>query len=160
MQTRFARKEDYKDNRRWYHVDATDKVLGRMATRIAMALMGKDRPEYTPHVDTGAYVVVTNAEKVAVSGNKALTKTYARFSGYPGGYKEVTFEEMMQKHPDRVIREAVRRMLPKNALGRGHAEEAEGLRGPQAPAHLPQAAAAGGLKAGGRTVCTRQVSRE
>ncbi len=140
MQTRFARKEDYKDNRRWYHVDATDKVLGRMATRIAMALMGKDRPEYTPNVDTGAYVVVTNAEKVAISGNKALHKTYARFSGYPGGYKEVTFEEMMQKHPDRVIREAVRRMLPKNALAEDMLRKLKVYAGPKHPHtyHKPQ----------------------
>jgi len=133
MQTRFARKEDYKDNRRWYHVDATGKVLGRTATRIAMALMGKDRPEYTPNVDTGAFVVVTNAEKVAVSGNKALTKTYARFSGYPGGYKEVSFEEMMRKHPDRVIREAVRRMLPKNALGEAMLKKLKVYAGPKHP---------------------------
>jgi len=133
MQTRFARKEDYKDNRRWYHVDATGKVLGRMATRIAMALMGKDRPEYTPHVDTGAFVVVTNAEKVAISGNKANTKTYARFSGYPGGYKEVSFQEMMRKHPERVIREAVRRMLPKNALGEDMLRKLKVYAGPKHP---------------------------
>jgi large subunit ribosomal protein L13 len=133
MQTRFARKEDYKDNRRWYHVDAAGKVLGRLAARVAMALMGKDRPEYTPNVDTGAFVVVTNAEKVAVSGTKARTKTYARFSGYPGGYKEVTFEEMMRKHPDRVIREAVRRMLPKNALGDQMLKKLKVYAGPRHP---------------------------
>ncbi len=133
MQTRFARKEEYKDNRRWYHVDATGKVLGRLATRAAMALMGKDRPEYTPNVDTGAFVVVTNAEKVAVSGKKALTKTYARFSGYPGGYKEVSFDEMMRKHPDRVIREAVRRMLPKNALGEAMLKKLKVYAGPKHP---------------------------
>jgi large subunit ribosomal protein L13 len=133
MQTRFARKEDYKDNRRWYHVDATGKVLGRLASRVAMALMGKDRPEYTPNVDTGAFVVVTNAEKVAVSGNKAGAKTYAHFSGYPGGYKETAYEEMMQKHPDRIIREAVRRMLPKNALGDNMLKKLKVYAGPKHP---------------------------
>ena len=117
MDTPFARKEDYQTNRRWYHVDASGKVLGRLATRIAVVLMGKDRPEYTPHVDTGAFVVVTNAEKVVLSGRKMQTKTYARYSGYPGGLKEIGIQEMMRRHPDRVIREAVRRMLPKNKLG-------------------------------------------
>jgi large subunit ribosomal protein L13 len=140
MQTRFARKEDYKDSRRWYHVDASGRVLGRLATRIAMALMGKDRPDYTPNVDTGAFVVVTNAEKVAVSGTKRQTKTYARFSGYPGGYRETTFEEMLQKHPDRVIREAVRRMLPKNALGEDMLRKLKVYQGPKHPHtyHKPQ----------------------
>jgi large subunit ribosomal protein L13 len=117
MQTSFARKEDYKDSRRWCHVDASGKVLGRLATRIAMALMGKDRPDYTPNVDTGAFVVVTNAGKIVLTGRKGQTKTYARYTGYPGGYRETGVQEVLKKHPDRVIREAVRRMLPKSKLG-------------------------------------------
>ena len=117
MKTQFARKEDYRDGRRWCHVDADGKVLGRLATRVATVLMGKDRPEYTPHVDTGAFVVVTNAEKIRLTGNKLRDKRYARYSGYPGGLKEQSAAEVLAKHPDRIIRAAVRRMLPKNKLG-------------------------------------------
>lgn len=117
MKTRFIREQDCRSRRRWCHVDASGKVLGRMATRVAMALMGKDRPGYTPNVDTGAYVVVTNAEKVLLSGNKRSEKLYRRFTGYPGGLRETPADEMLQKHPERVVREAVRRMLPKNRLG-------------------------------------------
>ena len=102
----------------WYHVDAADQVLGRLATRIATVLMGKHRPTYTAHVDTGEYVIVTNAEKIRVTGKKALTMVYARYSYYPGGYKEIPYERVLERHPDRIIREAVRRMLPKSALGR------------------------------------------
>jgi len=105
-------------DRRWWHVDAADEVLGRLAARIAPILMGKHRPTYTPHVDTGDFVVVTNAEKVRVTGNKATTMTYPRYSYYPGGYKEIPFKRLHECHPDRIVREAVRRMLPKNSLGR------------------------------------------
>ncbi|MHC5033802.1 MAG: 50S ribosomal protein L13 [Planctomycetota bacterium] len=117
MKTHFARKEDYESNRRWYHVDASGKVLGRLATRVASVLMGKDKPDFTPHVDTGAYVVVTNAEKVRLTGDKRAQKFYRRYSGYPGGLKETSAGEMLQKHPERVVSEAVRRMLPKSKLG-------------------------------------------
>ncbi len=102
----------------WFHVDATDKILGRLATKIATVLMGKHKPTYTPHVDTGDYVVVTNAQKVRLTGNKAQTMIYPRYSYYPGGYTEVPYARVMERHPDRILREAVRRMLPKNALGR------------------------------------------
>ena len=103
---------------KWYVVDVTDKVLGRVATRIAMILMGKHRPQYTPHVDTGEFVVVVNASKVRFTGNNKLAqRTYQSFSGYPGGQKETTLGEMMEKKPEKVISEAVRRMLPKNKLG-------------------------------------------
>lgn len=102
----------------WFALDATDHVLGRLATRIATVLMGKHKPTYTPHVDTGDFVVVTNAHKVRVTGNKADTMIYPRYSYYPGGYKEIPFKRVMERHPDRILREAVRRMLPKNALGR------------------------------------------
>jgi large subunit ribosomal protein L13 len=118
MKTQFARNEDYENNRRWYHVDATDRILGRLATKVATALMGKDRPEFSPHVDTGAFVVVTNAEKVRLTGKKGDEKVYRRYSGYPGGLNEIGIKEMLEKHPDRVVREAVRRMLPKTKLGR------------------------------------------
>lgn len=102
----------------WHSVDATDQILGRLASRIATVLMGKNKPTYTPHVDTGDFVVVTNAEKIRVTGRKAETMIYPSYSYYPGGYKEVPYERVMKRHPDRIIRESVRRMLPKNALGR------------------------------------------
>ncbi len=103
---------------RWFHVDASDRILGRMATKIATVLMGKHKPSYTPHVDTGDFVVVTNAHKVRVTGNKANTMVYPRYSYHPGGYQEIPFKRVLERHPDRIVREAVRRMLPKSALGR------------------------------------------
>ncbi len=103
---------------KWYHVDAADQVLGRLATRIATVLMGKHKPTYTPYVESGDFVVVTNAEKVRLTGKKAEAMTYARYSHHPGGYKEVPLRTVMAKHPERVVQEAVRRMLPKNALAR------------------------------------------
>ncbi len=105
-------------DQKWYHLDATDRVLGRVATKLATVLMGKHKAIYTPHVDTGDYVVVTNAHKIRVSGNKANTMIYPRYSYYPGGYKEVSFRQVLERHPERILRESVRRMLPKNALGR------------------------------------------
>ena len=104
--------------RSWYVVDATDKVLGRLASEIARRLRGKHKPEYTPHVDTGDYIVVVNAEKVRVTGNKARDKVYHRHTGYPGGLKSITFEKLLQKAPERAIETAVRGMLPKGPLGR------------------------------------------
>ena len=118
MKTKFLTKEECEKNRRWLHVDAEGKVLGKRATKIAVALMGKDRPEYTPNVDTGAYVVVTNGNKVRLTGRKLEDKTYQSFSGYPGGQKTMTAAEMLDRHPDRVLKEAVRRMLPKTKLGK------------------------------------------
>jgi large subunit ribosomal protein L13 len=103
---------------RWWHVDATDQVLGRLAGKIATVLMGKHKPTYTPHVDTGDYVVVTNARKVRVTGNKANTMVYPRYSYHPGGYKEISFKRTLERYPERIVQEAVRRMLPKSALGR------------------------------------------
>ena len=102
----------------WKLVDADDMILGRMACKIAPILMGKTKPTYTPHVDTGDYVVVINAEKIRVSGNKADTKEYQSYSGYPGGQKTKSFMDMMESQPEKVIMEAVRRMLPKSKLGR------------------------------------------
>ncbi len=134
MKTYFARKEDFPpESRLWYHVDAEGKVLGRMATRIAVLLMGKDRPDYTPHVDTGAYVVVTNAEKVRLTGKKLQQKLYKSYSGYPGGLRERPAKEMLQKHPEDVIRLAVRRMLPRTKLGRQMLRKLKVYRGPEHP---------------------------
>ncbi|HHT9117157.1 MAG TPA: 50S ribosomal protein L13 [Candidatus Hypogeohydataceae bacterium YC38] len=112
----FVAKEDSVP-KSWYLVDAEGKVLGRMATRIATILQGKHKPQYTPHVDTGDFVVVVNAQKVRVTGKKLREKTYYRFSGYPGGLKARPLKEVLEKHPDRVIKLAVRRMLPKSKLG-------------------------------------------
>ncbi len=116
MKTFSAKPSEVK--RDWYLVDATDKTLGRLASEIARRLRGKHKPVYTPHVDTGDYIVVINAEKVRVSGNKATAKTYYRHSGYPGGIKSITFEKLIQRAPERVIETAVKGMLPKNPLGR------------------------------------------
>lgn len=104
--------------RTWYVVDATDQVLGRLAVRIANVLMGKHKPTYTPHVDTGDFVIVLNAGQVKVTGNKKDTVVYMSYSRYPSGHTEWNMREVLQRHPDRVLREAVRRMLPKNALAR------------------------------------------
>lgn len=101
----------------WHLVNAEGKILGRMATRIATILQGKHKPQYTPHVDTGDFVVVINAQKVRLTGKKPEEKTYLHFSGYTGGLKSVPFQKMLEKHPDRVIKLAVRRMMPKSKLG-------------------------------------------
>jgi large subunit ribosomal protein L13 len=104
--------------RQWWVVDAADKPLGRIATEIARVLRGKHKPMYTPHLDTGDYVVVLNASRVALTGNKADQKTYFRHSGYMGGEQHIPYRRMLASHPDRVIELAVKGMLPKNALGR------------------------------------------
>ena len=104
--------------RRWYVVDAADAPLGRLASRLAPILSGKVKPTYAPHVDGGDFVVVVNAEKVAVSSNKSRDKIYYRHSGYPGGLKEESFESLISRRPEAVIERAVRGMLPKNRLGR------------------------------------------
>ncbi len=104
---------------KWYIVDATDTILGRLSTELSRILQGKHKPEYTPHVDTGDFVVVINASKVKVTGkNKPDDRVYKRYSGYPGGLNTTSLKEMMDKHPDRVLMESVRKMLPKTKLGR------------------------------------------
>jgi large subunit ribosomal protein L13 len=103
---------------RWYVVDASGKVLGRMASRIAHVLRGKHRPDFTPHLDLGDHVVVINADKVALTGKKASIKTYTHHTGYPGGLKHIKFSDMMKTRPERVIEKAVWGMLPHNRLGR------------------------------------------
>jgi large subunit ribosomal protein L13 len=115
-QTYFAKAGDV--TARWHHVDAQGKVLGRLSTEIAVILMGKHRPEYTPHVDCGDYVVVTNAAGIALTGNKANDKVKLRYSGYPGGLKAETYASLLKRRPEVIIEDAVRRMLPKNRLGR------------------------------------------
>ena len=104
--------------RDWYIVDAENKTLGRLSTEIARRLRGKHKPEYTPHVDTGDYIVVINAEKVRVTGNKTTDKMYHHHTGYPGGLKSISFDKLIERAPERVIETAVKGMLPKNPLGR------------------------------------------
>jgi len=116
MKTFVAKPETVR--REWLLVDAQDKVLGRLATEVARRLRGKHKAEYTPHVDTGDYVVIINADKVHVSGNKEQDKVYHRHSGFPGGIKSVTLDKVRATHPERIIETAVKGMLPKNSLGR------------------------------------------
>ena len=104
--------------RNWYLFDAEGQVLGRLATELATILRGKNKPEYTPHMDMGDFVVVVNADKIVLTGKKEQQKLYRRHTGYPGGLREVPYERMMEKHPERVLEKAVRGMLPKNTLGR------------------------------------------
>jgi len=119
MRTDLAKPEDYVNNRSWYHIDASGEVLGRMAARIAKVLQGKEKPDYTPHVDTGSYVVVTNAKDVRLTGNKNTDKVYETYSDYPDGRKEINAAELREEHPDRMVYLAVKRMLPRNKLARG-----------------------------------------
>ena len=115
MKTFSAKSADIK--RDWYIVDATGKVLGRVAAEVARRLRGKHKPEFTPHVDTGDYIVVVNADKLRVTGNKTKDKLYHRHTGYPGGIYSTSFEKLQQKHPERVLTLAVKGMLPKGPLG-------------------------------------------
>ena len=119
--------------REWLVIDATDMVLGRLATQVAQILRGKTKPQYTPHVDTGDFVIVVNAEKIRLTGNKAQTKVYYSHSGYIGGLKEVSFARMLEKHPERVIEKAVKGMLPKNTLGRAMGKKLKVYAGPKHP---------------------------
>ena len=104
--------------RKWYVVDAEGKTLGRLASEVASILRGKKKPTYTPHVDCGDYVIVINAEKVEVTGKKRKEKIYKRHTGYPGGLKEITFEKLLARKPEEILRHAVKGMLPHNSLGR------------------------------------------
>ena len=119
--------------REWLVIDAQDQVLGRVATKAAQLLKGKHKPQYTPHVDTGDFVIIINADKIKVTGTKASSKEYYRHSGYPGGLKCETFTEGMQKHPERVIEHAVYGMLPKNTLGRAMGMKLKVYAGPEHP---------------------------
>lgn len=126
--------------RRWWLVDAEDKVLGRLASEVAKILRGKHKPMFTPHLDTGDYVIVVNADKVRLTGNKAETKTYFRHTGYMGHEKHIPFRRMFEEHPERVVELAVKGMLPKNNLGRLMRKKLKIYAGGEHPheAQLPQ----------------------
>ena len=117
--------------RTWYVIDANSQVLGRLASEIAKRLRGKHKPQYTPHVDTGDYIVVVNAEMVKVTGRKATDKVYYSHSGYPGGIKSITFEKLLKKAPEQVIEKAVKGMLPKGPLGRAMFRKLKVYAGPE-----------------------------
>jgi large subunit ribosomal protein L13 len=117
--------------RKWYVIDAEDKTLGRLASEIASILRGKKKPIYTPHVDTGDYVIVINAEKVAVTGKKRKDKIYKRHTGYPGGLRELTFEKLQAKNPEEIIRHAVKGMMPGGKLGRQMYKKLRVFAGPE-----------------------------
>ena len=124
--------------RNWLVVDASGKTLGRLATQIADALRGKRKPEYTPHIDVGDFVIVVNAEKVAVTGRKLEQKRYYRHSGYPGGIRSRTLSEMLDRRPEEVIRKAVRGMLPRTRLGRAQFRKLKVYAGPEHPHQAQQ----------------------
>jgi large subunit ribosomal protein L13 len=129
MKSFMAQKEQVEH--KWLMVDAEGAVLGRLAAKIAPILMGKNKPTYTPNVDTGDYVVVINAEKVRLTGKKAQTKEYDYYTLYPGGHKYVSFSDMMARKPEKVVEMAVRRMLPKNKLGRTMLKKLKVYKGPE-----------------------------
>jgi large subunit ribosomal protein L13 len=139
MKTISAKPESVK--RDWYIVDATNKTLGRLSTELAVRLRGKHKPIYTPHVDTGDYIVVVNAEKIAVTGRKLEDKKYHRFTGYIGNLKTTSLKDMLAAHPERVIEIAVKGMLPKNPLGRAMFRKLKVYAGTEHPhiAQQPQA---------------------
>ena len=138
MKTFTAKNETVK--RDWFVVDATDKVLGRLAVEVSRRLRGKHKPEFTPHVDTGDYIVVVNAEKVAVTGKKLQDKMYYRFTGYVGNLKSENLAQALERHPERVIEIAVKGMLPKNPLGRAMYRKLKVYKGAEHPhaAQQPQ----------------------
>jgi large subunit ribosomal protein L13 len=135
MKTFVAKPSDRQ--RDWYVVDAQGKTLGRLATQIADVLRGKRKPTYTPHIDTGDFVIVVNAEKIAVTGNKRADKLYHRHSGYPGGLRTRTFEQMITRRPEEVIRIAVKGMMPRNRLARKQLTKLKVYAGPAHP-HVAQ----------------------
>ena len=138
MKTVSMRAQDVQHS--WYVVDAENKTLGRLATEVAHRLRGKHKAEYTPHVDTGDFIIVVNADKVRVTGNKEEKKKYYRHSGYPGGIKETSLGRLRETHPERIIETAVKGMLPKNPLGRAMYRKLKVYAGPEHPhaAQQPQ----------------------
>ncbi|MDD4145741.1 MAG: 50S ribosomal protein L13 [Clostridia bacterium] len=136
MQTFMAKAQDI--SRKWYLIDATEKTLGRLATEIATILKGKNKPIYTPHVDTGDFVIVVNAEKVKLTGNKLQDKLYITHSGYPGGLKKMNYEALLQKKPELVIEKAVKGMLPHNRLGAAMYKKLKVYKGPEHPHQAQQ----------------------
>ncbi|MFB4313570.1 50S ribosomal protein L13 [Actinomadura sp. 21ATH] len=119
--------------RQWHVIDATDVVLGRLASQVAQLLRGKHKPIYAPHLDTGDFVVIVNAEKVALSGNKLEQKRAYRHSGYPGGLRSVNYADLLEKHPERAVEKAIKGMLPKNSLGRKMFGKVKVYAGPDHP---------------------------
>jgi large subunit ribosomal protein L13 len=128
MKTYSLKKEEV--DRNWFVVDATDKILGRFATKIADRIRGKDKPSFTPHTDGGDYVIVINAEKIRVTGKKFTDKKYYKHSLYPGGLKTQTFKQLLQSNPERIIEDAVKGMLPKNKLGKSMIKKLKVFSGP------------------------------
>ena len=131
MKTYYAKPGEVQ--REWLLVDATDMTLGRLASAVAQILRGKNKPTYTPHVDTGDFVIVVNCDKIKVTGAKVTDKVYTRITGYPGGVRQETFQAAMEKHPERVIEHAVKGMLPKNTLGRQMGKKLKVYAGPEHP---------------------------
>jgi large subunit ribosomal protein L13 len=125
-------------HKKWYLVDAKDKILGRLATQIAMRLRGKHKPIFTPHADTGDFIIVVNAEKVSLTGNKWDNKIYYHHTGYTGGLKQISARKLREKRPEDIIRFAVRRMLPKNSLGRRQLKKLKIYPGPDHPHQAQQ----------------------
>jgi large subunit ribosomal protein L13 len=136
MKTRFVRKEDV--DRKWYVIDAEGQVLGRLAAEIARRLRGKHKATYTPHIDTGDYIIVVNADKVRFTGNKLDQKIYYRHTGYPGGLKTITARALLERKPERVLEKAVKGMLPKNRLGRRMFKKMKVYAGPDHPHQAQQ----------------------
>jgi large subunit ribosomal protein L13 len=135
LKTYIAKNDEIEVNRKWYLVDAENQILGRMASRIAYILRGKNKPFYSPHQDTGDFVVVINAEKIKITGKKLDEKLYYSHSGYPGGQKIISLGMMLHKKPEQVIELAVKRMLPKNTLGRKMFKKLKVYAGSQHPHH-------------------------
>ncbi|MGF1472651.1 MAG: 50S ribosomal protein L13 [Rubrobacteraceae bacterium] len=131
MKSYMARPQEVE--RKWYVVDAEGKTLGRLASEIARILRGKNKPRYTPHVDTGDFVIVVNADRVSVTGKKAQQKLYRRHTGYPGGLREASYEQMMDRKPTEILRKAVYGMMPKTRLGRQQFKKLKIYAGPEHP---------------------------
>ena len=125
--------KEHEVEKKWYLVDAENRILGRLATQIAMRLRGKHKPIFTPHADTGDFIVVVNAEKVAMTGSKWDNKIYYRHTGYMGGLKQITARKLLEKKPEEILRMAVKRMLPKNSLGRRQLKKLKIYAGPEHP---------------------------
>lgn len=136
MPTFMAKKEEIEQQ--WYLIDAADQVVGRLAVQIANILRGKHRPDYTPHVDTGDFVIVINAEKVRFTGNKMQTKSYHWYTHHPGGLKQVSARDLLASHPERILEQAVRRMVPRNRLGRQQMTKLKIYAGPSHPHQAQQ----------------------
>jgi len=126
-----VKKDDIK--REWYIIDAEGQTLGRLASKVAKILQGKHKPIYTPHMDTGDFVIIINAEKIKVTGNKANTKVYRKHSGYPGGLKEVSYKALLEKQPEQIIRHSVKGMMPKTILGKQMFKKLKVYAGPNHP---------------------------